>query len=201
MKQYFFSIFIMSSVIMFSACGFNNTNNNSNNNINPTEPVVENNQKPAEESSIEDENEKVTNEQNKNKTTSKPSNTVVLKDKQSNLLDLSAAPGKNSGILSQKEENGIIYRTGEKTNEDGSKVRYNETVERKNTDSMLVKRTYDDGKKVIMLIKVKDNKRYAKFYALYPDGTKDTSELMTIKNEDGTLTNKYIKSPKTGNFL
>ena len=66
---------------------------------------------------------------------------------------------------------------------------------------MLVKRTYDDGKKVIMLIKVKDNKRYAKFYALYPDGTKDTSELMTIKNEDGTLTNKYIKSPKTGNFL
>ena len=118
MKKFFLSIFIMASVIMFSACGFNNNNNNSNNNINPTEPVVENNQKPAEESSIEDENEKVTNEQNKNKTTSKPSNTVVLKDKQSNLLDLSAAPGKNSGILSQKEENGIIYRTGEKTNED-----------------------------------------------------------------------------------
>lgn len=197
MKKFFLSIFVMASVILFSACGFNNSNNDSK----PTEPVIENNQAPVKQSVTENKSEKVRLEKTQKEENNEIGDTTVLNEGKTDLLALSTAPNKNGRILSQKEENGIIYRTGEKINEDGSKVQYKETGKKQGPDSMIVKRVYDDGRRVMLVIKIQNNKRYAKLYVLYPDGTKDTAEVIATKNNDGTLTTKYIKRPEKGYFL
>lgn len=186
MRKLFLSFLIMASVILFSACSFNNNNNKTQ----VKQPTIENNQQ-----------EKVNTEKVQNDENQDIGDTTTLNEGKTDLLDLSTAPNKNGEILSTREENGIIYRTGEKTMEDGSKVRYSETGKKQGPDSMIVKRVYDDGRRVMLVIKVQDNKRYAKLYVLYPDGTKDTAEVISIKNNDGTLTTKYIKRPEKGYFL
>lgn len=172
MKKIFLSFLIITSVVMLSACGSNTNKQENNADLNTSEE------------------HKVINRNSINEAP----NDVLLAGTNPKKQD-------KAKIFSTKEENGIITRTGEKIGEDGKIIKYSETGKKQNDDTIVVKRIYDDGRKVMIVAKQANGKRYAKLYVVYPDGTKDSAEIVTTFNSDGTSKTEYIKNPQKGYFL
>lgn len=175
MKKVLLSFLIMSSVLLLSACG----NAPEKNNIQEaSQPIGEQAQK---------------------ETTEK--DTTTLNEGKNNILLLSTAAGRTDDIKSEKIENGVIYREVVKTKDDGTKEKYTEEGKQDGPDTLVSKRNYENGKKVMIIAKKTGNKRYTKMYVVYPDGVKDSAEIVSTINDDGTITTEHIKTPDHGYFL
>lgn len=149
MKKIFLSFFIITSVVLLSACGNNTKNENINVNVNENTNI--------------------------NETQNQTAGTLVTKIKGKPTLTFGAGP--ETKILSEKKENNITIRTIEKSIED-KKIICSEQIKQENPKTLSIRRTCDNGEKSINIIKLINNKRYLRTYTVFSDGRKEKNEYI-----------------------
>lgn len=186
MKKIFLTILILSSSALFSAC------------INQGNNVATDNANPVTNSNINVSQDKVNDE-------GKETTYVPLEKTKYDDQPISFNMGQHNDdvkIISTMEKDGAILRNGETINPETGKIeKYKEFGKLETPDKLVVRRIYENGKKVVIIRQIKNNKSYSNLYVQFPDGSQDSATTVSYKNEDGIVVTEYIKEPKNGYFL